>query len=441
MQQQNQQQTPEWLKRTQEGSWEPEILISGIVLLALTQVPRLLRQLHYWLEERTARFYFYTSDIDDIIIDTLILSAYWLIAGLIFHLIMRSLWVSFVGLSFAFPNGINTERLKIQPWFKQRLASITNFQESIVKLENFCSTLYATAFLFVMATFSLCLFLIFCLFIALFLASLFPVLTRMEDVLDNAIGAFTIVFALPYFIDFISLGSLKRIPWFWRIYKYPYRLMSTITLASVYRGIYYGLISNLSRWRIGMLMTIYLVITYFAVSPSASMPWQTPTVYNTNFGLSGYDGYYRDQQPERFSTWAHIQSQQIDGAVLHVFLPHKLQYEASILESCDANLAKRGMVDSFPSVEERNLGCLAAVYSFYIDGVQQKTGPFFMRELAHTKQLGLETWMDITHIPRGFHVLQVKVLVGNEERLRAAIPFFQVDGKESSGPPTADSLK
>lgn len=422
--------TPAWLKRTQEGSWEPEVLISGIVLLALTQVPRLLRQLHYWLEERTARFYFYTSDIDDIIIDTLILSAYWLIAGLIFHLIMRSLWVSFVGLSFAFPNGINTERMRFQPWFSKRLSSVISFQDSIVRLENFCSTIYATAFLFVMATISLCLFLVFCLSLALLLASIFPELARMEDILDNALGAFALVFALPYFIDFITLGSLKRLPQFWRFYQYPYRFMSAITLASVYRGIYYGLVSNLGRWRIGLLMAIYLIITYFMVFPSATLPMQTNTVYNSSFGYASYDGYYRDQQPERFSTWAHIQSQQVENSVLHIFLPHKLQFEASILKQCNANLQKRGMTDSFPSPEERNLACLASVYSFYIDGVQQQTGPFFMRELAHTKQLGLETWMDIAHIPRGFHMLHVKVLVGEEERLRAAIPFFQLHASE-----------
>ena len=35
-----------WLKRIQEQSWEPEILISGIVLFALTQFPPLIREAH-----------------------------------------------------------------------------------------------------------------------------------------------------------------------------------------------------------------------------------------------------------------------------------------------------------------------------------------------------------------------------------------------------------
>lgn len=418
--------TPAWLKRTQEGSWEPEILISGIVLLALTQVPRLLRQLHYWLEERTAKFYFYTSNIDDIIINTLILSTYWLIAGLIFHLIMRSLWVSFVGLSFAFPKGIDMQKMKLQPWFGKRLSSLSSFQDNIIRLENFCSTLYATAFLFVMATISLCLFLIFCVFLAFILLSIFPNISNVENALDNAIGAFTLIFALPYFIDFITLSSLKRLPYFWRVYQYPYRLMSAITMASVYRGIYYGLVSNLGWWRIGMLMTVYLAITYLTVFQSAFFPLQPKTVYAATFGTATMDGYYRDKQPDRFSTEAHIQSQLINDGVLHIFLPHKLQFEEQILADCAQNLKSAAVPDSFGTEMERNLACLSAVYVFYIDGIEQTPGRFFMRELEQTNQLGLETWLDVAALPRGEHLLEVKLRIKNEERLRAAIPFFHV---------------
>ena len=418
--------TPAWLKRTQEGSWEPEILISGIVLLALTQVPRLLRQLQYWLEERTAKFYFYTSSIDDFIFETLILSANWLIAGLIIHLIMRSLWVSFIGLSFAFPKGTNVSKLRFQPWFEKRLTPIATFENSIIKLENLCSTLYATAFLFVMATFSFCLYLIFIFAFGLILAEFFPHMLQEEDKLDMVLGIFSFVIAFPYFIDFVSLGTLKKLPWFWKVYRYPYRFMSAITLAPVYRGIYYGLISNISRKRVAVIMVVYLIITYFRVVPGAVLPFQTPTVYNTTFGIANFDGYFRDQQPERFSTWAHIQSRQISEGALHIFLPHKLQFEEQMLADCAANLKAAALPDSFATEHERNLACLSAVYVFYIDGIKQSPGRFFMRELEHTNQLGLETWLDVASLPRGEHLLEVKLRVKNEERLRAAIPFFHV---------------
>lgn len=416
---------PRWLKRTQEGSWEPEILISGIVLLALTQVPRLLKQLHYWLEERTAMFYFYSSNIDDIIFDTLTLSTYWLIAGLIFHLIMRSLWISFVGLSFVYPQGIQTGRLKMQPWFTKRISAIANFEQSIIRLENICSTVYATAFLFVMATISLCIYFIFILFFSFGIIAVFPVVLQMDNWLDIFLQIMSLLIALPYFIDFVTMGWLKRIPWFWRIYRYPYRFMSYITMAPVYRGIYYGLISNINRWRFAGFMLVYVVITYFMVMPGADIPFSNPSVYQMRLGYSAIDGYYRDQPAKRYSTWAHIQSANITEAALQVFLPHIKQFEAGTLKRCPDNLKRLEIADDFPDEHLRNLACLSCVYSFYIAGEPVNSSRFVMRELTHTRQIGLETWIDLSQLPRGHYTLEVKVNgLDYHEGLRASIPFF-----------------
>ena len=419
------QQLPRWLKRTQEGSWEPEILISGIVLLALTQVPRLLDQLHYWLEERTSMFFFYTSTVDDIVFDTLKLSTRWLVAGLIIHLILRSLWISYVGLSFAFPKGIQLDKLKMQPWFKNRLGKLNNFQAGIIRLENLCSSIYATAFLFVMASVSLGIFLSFMLLLGLVIAYLFPAWVTADNQLDNILSVFALVFALPYFIDFITLGWLKRLPYFWYVYRYIYRFMSVITLAPVYRGIYYGLITNINRWRFAGLMIGYLLITVLLVIPNLSLPGSTPSVFTLGLGNASIDGYYRDQAAQRYSTWAHLQSATIQDGFLHVFLPHKRQYEAGILERCSDNLEIKGIADAFEKTEDRNLACLSAVYSFYVDGKMLNPSRFYMRELEQTGQLGLETWIDIAHLPRGAFALEVKVQgMSKVPLVRAVIPFF-----------------
>jgi hypothetical protein len=419
------QQLPRWLKRTQEGSWEPEILISGIVLLALTQVPRLLDQLHYWLEERTSMFFFYTSDVDDIVFDTLKLSTRWLVAGLIIHLILRSLWISYVGLSFAFPKGIQLDKLKMQPWFKNRLGKLNNFQEGIIRLENLCSSIYATAFLFVMASVSLGLFLSFMLMVGITIATIWPQLVNSDGSIDQILSIFTLVFAVPYLIDFITLGWVKRLPYFWWVYRYIYRFMGVITLAPVYRGIYYGLITNISRWKFVSLLVGYMVLTFVLVMPDGFFPGAAPSVYVKTLGISSIDGYYRDQPAERYSTWAHIQSAQITDGVLHVFLPHKRQFEAKILESCDAHLRTKGILNTFEKEDDRNLACLASVYSFYIDGKVLPASRFFMRELEQTGQLGLETWIDIAHLPRGAYALEVKVSILDAAGETAAlIPFF-----------------
>lgn len=422
-------QLPRWLKRTQEGSWEPEILISGIVLLALTQVPRLLDELHYWLEERTSMFFFYTSSVDDIVFDTLKLSTRWLVAGLIIHLVLRSLWISYVGLSFAFPKGIQLDKLKMQPWFQNRLSKLSNFEGGIIRLENLCSSIYATAFLFVMASVSLGLYLTFTLIVGIIIATLFPEFAYVDNVIDQLLAAFSLVFAVPYLIDFLTLGWVKRLPYFWWVYRYIYRFMGVITLAPVYRGIYYGLITNISRWKFVSLLVGYMVLTFVLVKPNFKFPGTTPSVFVKNLGLSSIDGYYRDQPAERYSAWAHIQSAQVTDGTLHVFLPHKRQYEAKILALCDEHLKAKGILDTFEIEDNRNLACLTSVYSFYIDGKELPASRFFMRELEQTGQLGLETWIDIAHLPRGAYALEVKVNIYNPAGETAAIiPFFHASG-------------
>lgn len=425
-----QQSTPEWLRRTQERSWEPEILISGIVLLALTQVPRLLDQLHYFLEERTAMFWFYTANTDDVVIALLKTSSYWLIAGLITHLVMRSVWVSFVGLSYAYPRGIQLEKLKLKPWFENRLSRLPDFEASVVRLENICSSLYAVAFMLVMVTLSACFYGVFMIFLAVVLGTLFPNFAEIPYALDYSLLGFTVLVALPYFIDFLTLGWLKRIRGFWKVYRPVYVFMSWITLAGVYRGIYYGLVTNLHRGWTRLALISFVVLSFMlvgALDRSTTGIWGSGMI-KFEFGTSTYDGYYRDQSPPRYSTWAHIQSATIENNTLELFLPHKVQFEKFIQETCEANLKLKGDSSKAKDDIERNHQCMTAFYNIYIDGEPADPQQFLFRRLYATEQVGVFAWLDISHLPAGMHELSVHCNFPIEkDQHRAQIPFFKTN--------------
>ncbi len=270
------------------------------------------------------------------------------------------------------------------------------------------------------------------LVVGIILATIWPELANSDEVIDQILSSFALVFAVPYLIDFITLGWVKRLPYFWRVYRYIYRFMGVITLAPVYRGIYYGLITNISRWKFVSLLVGYMVLTFVLVMPDFNFPGATPSVYVNKLGISSMDGYYRDQPAVRSNTWAHIQSAQVTDGALHVFLPHKRQYEERILALCDEHLSAKGISDTFETKINRNLACLSSVYSFYIDGKELPASRFFMRDLEQTGQLGLETWIDIGHLPRGAYTLEVKVNIFNPAGETAAlIPFFHANGAMS----------
>lgn len=419
-------ETPKWLRRAQEGSWEPEILISGIVLLALTQVPRLLDELHYWLEERTSTFYFYTSEGDDILFSILKVSSYWLIAGLITHLVMRSVWVSFVGLSYVYPDGIKFGKLNYQPYFQRKMEALPSFKGSVEKLENICSSIYSIAFLLVMATLSACLYMVFVILLAFLLSFVLPPSLIEDGGMDDILVVVTLVLAVPYFIDFLSLGALKRIRFVRKVYVPIYTIMSFITLSHVYRGIYYGLVSNLNRNILRVGVIIFSGLSLYFVFLMNDNNYRTSSLMSKNLESATYSGYYRDVESDRYSTWAHIQSAVISEGVIELFLTHKVQYEEVILEACEANRAAMHDTITFELESMQNLACMRAYYNLYIDGNRVESGRFYMTESNKTGQFGLLTWVGVENLEPGQHYLEVTVNHPKDRDRRVAhIPFYK----------------
>ena len=69
---------PDWLRQTQNNSWEPEVFISGIVLFGLIQIPEKLESLRFFFSRE---IYGTTNDIDNLIA-VLMTGIQWLIFGL-----------------------------------------------------------------------------------------------------------------------------------------------------------------------------------------------------------------------------------------------------------------------------------------------------------------------------------------------------------------------
>jgi hypothetical protein len=91
-----------WLEELKHNSWEPETIISGIAILGLFQVPRLLDRFLIFFN---ANVYGETTDMDNAV-SLLKVAIYWVILGLVIHLVIRAIWVGMIGLSYSFPGGV-----------------------------------------------------------------------------------------------------------------------------------------------------------------------------------------------------------------------------------------------------------------------------------------------------------------------------------------------
>ncbi len=130
--------TPKWLIDTQNKSWEPEILISGIILTFLFLLSNYIYNFYGMLiQELNVR---YVVGRNIYVVSIIILNG--LKIGLIFHLILRGIWTGFVGLSYVFPDGVNKQNM---PESKRKI----NFHKPeifVIRLEKVCSLLFSFIF-------------------------------------------------------------------------------------------------------------------------------------------------------------------------------------------------------------------------------------------------------------------------------------------------------
>jgi hypothetical protein len=392
-------QPQDWLTRIQEQSWEPEIFISGIVLYALYQIPNLIYRLEHFLTNKSLRI-FSAGTVDETLISLLLVANIWLIVGFTAHLFFRSVWVAFLGLNYVYRKGIQTERLKFQERYNRLLFQEKGFDSTIHQLEKLCSATFAISFLLFMTILGLCFALsILALIIALTLW-LFP-----NQVSFNWLDPVLILLTLIFVIDFVTVGGLKRIPYFSKAYYPIYRFMSWVTLSPLYRRIYYGLVSNHSKWKSGGLILSFIIISFFmanSIRNENNIADLVALRLDPKDNSSMYYGNYENLMKDDPSNIVQIQSDIISSNVLRVFIVHRTAFEKEhILPLCQYEQRK----DSVPE-DSLIMTCLNSFYDLEID-TKAINPPFYYQKRSKTRQEGVVAYVDIKHLKRGMHELSI----------------------------------
>jgi hypothetical protein len=410
-----------WLERVQEQSWEPEILISGIILFGLFQIPPYIEQAMFYLENYS-HLIFSGGTVDEGLGALLLTANIWLIIGFTTHLIGRSIWVAFVGMSYVYKDGIILSNLKYQENFKKAIAKNSDYKLLILRLERFCSRIFAISFLLFMCVVGISFFLVVVGFLIVLGLEFIPDFERFSPFIDPVI---TIV-SLIYFIDFVGLGVLKRIPVFSKIYYPFYKVMSYLTLSPLYRSIYYGIVTNHKPWKVGLSMLAFAVITFLMGNNLRNeenfldiMIFKTKSD-DEEIYFGHYENLYGDHPSQRIQ----ITSDVIESEVLRVFVVHRTQYEQEqILPLCNYDsLIEQEEIDKDSLVLE----CLTQFYDLKIDDAEVSEN-FLFHKNHRSGQVGLFAYLDISELEKGLHRLSLYynfVVEGEEKPTEMAIVEF-----------------
>lgn len=420
-------QKPKWLNELQLKSWEPEVLLSGIVLYGMFKMPELLDDFLYYFR---VNFPDNGNNIENFV-GFMKVAVFWLTGGLIAHLISRGIWVGMVGLSFTFPKGIALDDLKLTEKYKNYLSRIPTTEKIILNLESFSSSLFSISFMMFMmmiGTYFYILITIIAPIIALIylFGNIFDI-----DWFGQVFGGYVLtILAIGFvgFIDFVTLGFFKRFKWISKIYWPFYRFVGTLTLARFYRPIYYILVSNIKGWKIALLLIAFVVISFQWVIKSGSTTYPGESIsqislWSDSQSTGAYTGYYDDQMEDIKSVVASIQSDIIRGNTIRLFLVLQATREDSIKKHC--HLDSLFNVDGMNRARA-NLQCVSSFYTIRIDDSVYSDLPYKFHYKSKTKQRGLLTYLDVSSLESGLHQIRINMPDSMYRNSQVAnIPFYR----------------
>jgi len=441
--------TPKWLKRLQKESWNLELLISGFSIFLLFQgrdmIEGLIGQVSvHHISGSAGPFLIIFLGIG-------YLAANVLIFNLILHILLRGFWIGAIGLS-SVQNKQDFSTLNYTQKFTTRLTQkVPSLERLIIRLDNFCSTIFAFTFLIVLMLLSFFLVIIVLAIFSNIIIYVFESRGFSEDnIIINIIGVTIVIMfgigGLLYFLDTLTLGGLKKIKWLQKIYYPIYRFFNFITFSSVYNALYYHLLTRFPKRY--LIIAIIFYVGMFFISPFFT--YNMYRFYPDNKTDSELlTSTYDDQRsPEERIGNASISSLIIKDQFLPVFIRYDNSQNELLLKNCTdyepskkndfisgIRFTEKGVKITPPSITEAEpeklLACLSQHYHLYLnDSLFVQTDFYFFEQNNDIGEKGLKTVLDIAHLPRGKNLLKITRMALDTAKISvekpyATIPFWK----------------
>ncbi len=377
---QNKQDLSAWLDKIQIESWQLELILSGFVIFLLLAGLEPYHALH--------------DDIVDLGRQSIGLSIlelpyhifraayYALIVATVFHVFLRGLWISTIGLR-SVSGDIEWQKLKFSKTFDRFLQKkIPSFDGYVLQLDKLCSISFAYMFLLVFSILSVGSFLL--------VAIALQLTTRVamgQDVFNDNTGidlddiVLILYFALGfiYLLDFITFGWFKRFKTWGKLYYPIYRFFGFVTFANVYRPLYYNLIDN----KLGRKLAIGILPIGIATIIMMSLRYTGDAYMSSSYSQDHWYlyGYYEDNASgEVDKGWCSIQSQVIGDNHIRLFAPYlPKSHDESLAHFCPdvepgyitgfktRGAFSAGQIDNPESDTEQLLDCMKELWRVTID--------------------------------------------------------------------------
>ena len=431
----NKNSLPKWIKKIQQQSWQIEILIASGLIIFLYNIPHYLFNFLIDYEESALP----RAEPVILFFGAFIFSRA-LLLGFVATLFLRALWLAFLGINFAFPDGINFQKLSYSEFFKEKIEKSKTISERIISLEKICSLTYSITIM-----------------VTLFTAGMFVLLTVLYyglyylapsfyDNPNNGIILLILIFLMMLgIVDWFFFGKMKRFKLISQIYYPLYKLFHWFTLSSFYQKEYLVFISNVNRWKVYGIFIIYFLLAFEitmlelsnvdinikgAIPPVSFEERNFLTLPTLSF-LSKRKYESKLNENNRIISSA-IQSDIITGNFLRVFVVYLKKYDESLdslFRKNNVKLKPEHRTMEFYRVNDSLIQkSFNEFFVLEIDDKKIENNVWYLEKHYKTGEYGFVSYVPVSDLPKGGHLLIIKF-----NRLRhgkfnqqfiSNIPFF-----------------
>jgi hypothetical protein len=399
----SEQEPPNQLSPRTTPTWEVELLISGIAVFAMLQLPG-------WLDDRMFEvmprldaswagfaelLYFYAKSASVILAATFVI-----------HLLLRARWTALVGMHSVYPGGVLWDKLRMGPVQREieRRNQIST-EDVIERADNLATTVFAIGVMLAMVLVLLT------MGVALVMGTANVVATSMQWE-GGALKLFFFAFAclmLPYGLV-VALD--RRFGARWKQGGWPHRAARAMLQTFARIGMRTGnnriralLASNDGDRRIGLLIFVIIGITIGMVMLDYWGMRHGNRFGNYAFFPGGASteidaSHYDDQRnPARDPAVPYVRSMVAEGPYLQLVVPYRPQQDGVEL--------RRDCLHPDSTRDAALLACLQAMRPVSLDGKRIAGLRYEIASDARTRRPALLAMFDIRALATGRHELRV----------------------------------
>ena len=398
---------PHRLPRHTTPTWEVELLISGVAVFAMLQLPGWLDDRYFALLPRFGNGWHTPLFMTYVYLKG---AAVLLAITFALHLLLRAQWIAQVGMHSVFPAGIRWERLRIGPTARDiEQRRYGSAEASIERADNRATVVFAIG---VMLASSL-------LLLGFLLPALFAVVMGGSFLLGIEVDpsmVFSItamLFVLPaLFAQGIDRRFGHRLAAGGLLHGLLSRILglySRFGLMSRSSNPVFSLLSSHGGEARAMILTVTIIIATMAGVAVSSVALEQPTAFGSYAAFPSFvDGirtidasHYDDQRDAMHDpTGAYIQSAILVGPYLRLTVPYDPRRDAAAMRDC---VVPAGTDDAKAAAR---LDCLQSLHGARLDG--KPLGLHYeLGSDPRTDRPALVAMIDVRALAAGRHELQV----------------------------------